>query len=334
MAPTCLIFLFLFFCHFRWFLKPSQNILQNYSNTGKYPLRQFSLWLEVRAFSARIFTHHSSVTCLLVRGQVHCSLGHHLPGLAAYWPWLETKSSRDFPGGPVIKARCFQCKGLGFNPCWGTKIQHAMWNCQKWKKKWESGVFPTREQKGKLAVHMAFKHFGGTWDGTGLSRRKRGSLKMPVWPGGPLPPPARVQVQLRSGWGWVKEAHNLDQRRPEIIGWIYCRRWTCIFFLWAESVTCPRFLKRPANFPVAWMISLGQNGKGDKVSRSHETVATWVKVSQVPTRESSTIQAHISGKETLASYLLESKWNFNYFITLQICKTIFLLYLNTLKGKV
>ena len=50
-------------------------------------------------------------------------------------------------------------------------------------------MFPTREQKGKLAVHMAFKAFGGTWDGTGLNRRKKGSLKMSVRPGGPLPPP-------------------------------------------------------------------------------------------------------------------------------------------------
>ena len=99
---------------------------------------------------------------------------------------------------------------------------------------------------------------------------------MPLSP----PSPARVQVQLRSGQGWVREAHNLDKIRPEIIGWIYFRRWTCIFFLWAGSVTCPRFLKRPANSPAAWMVSLGQNGKGDKVSRSHETVATWVKVSE------------------------------------------------------
>ena len=55
------------------------------------------------------------------------------------------------------------------------------------------------------------------------------------------------------------------------------------------------------------MASLGQKGKGDKVSRRHETVATLVRVSQVPAQESSTVQAHISGKQTLAFYLLESK---------------------------
>ena len=32
---------------------------------------------------------------------------------------------RDFPGGPVVKTLCFQCRGHGFDPCWGKNIPHA-----------------------------------------------------------------------------------------------------------------------------------------------------------------------------------------------------------------
>ena len=33
--------------------------------------------------------------------------------------------SGDFPGGPVVKTLCFQCRGLGWIPAQRTKIPHA-----------------------------------------------------------------------------------------------------------------------------------------------------------------------------------------------------------------
>ena len=42
---------------------------------------------------------------------------------------------RDFPGGPVVKTPCFQCRGTGSIPGLGTKIPHAMLRGQKKKKK-------------------------------------------------------------------------------------------------------------------------------------------------------------------------------------------------------
>lgn len=34
-----------------------------------------------------------------------------------------------------LAVQCFQCKGQGFNSCWGTNIPHAMWLSQEKKKK-------------------------------------------------------------------------------------------------------------------------------------------------------------------------------------------------------
>ena len=36
------------------------------------------------------------------------------------YPW-------DFPGAPVVKTLCFQCREHGFDPGRGTKIPHAVW---------------------------------------------------------------------------------------------------------------------------------------------------------------------------------------------------------------
>ena len=36
-------------------------------------------------------------------------------------------SSKDFPGGPVVKTLNFQCRGPGSNPVQGTKILDAVW---------------------------------------------------------------------------------------------------------------------------------------------------------------------------------------------------------------
>ena len=40
-------------------------------------------------------------------------------------------SGGDFPGGPVVKTPRFQHRWHGFDPCWGTKILHALWHSQK-----------------------------------------------------------------------------------------------------------------------------------------------------------------------------------------------------------
>ena len=40
---------------------------------------------------------------------------------------------RDFPGSPVVKTLCFQCRGTGSIPGLGTKIPHAMLSGQKKK---------------------------------------------------------------------------------------------------------------------------------------------------------------------------------------------------------
>ena len=40
---------------------------------------------------------------------------------------------REFPGGPMVRALCFHCQGLGSIPVWGTKIPQAVWWGQKIK---------------------------------------------------------------------------------------------------------------------------------------------------------------------------------------------------------
>ena len=40
---------------------------------------------------------------------------------------------RDFPGGPVVKTLCFQCRGCGFNSWSGPKIPHMVWHSQEIK---------------------------------------------------------------------------------------------------------------------------------------------------------------------------------------------------------
>ena len=43
--------------------------------------------------------------------------------------------TRDIPGGPVVKAPCFQCRGPGFDPWLGTTIPHAACGAAKRKEK-------------------------------------------------------------------------------------------------------------------------------------------------------------------------------------------------------
>ena len=46
-----------------------------------------------------------------------------------------SKTSQDFPGGPVVKTPCFQCRGMGSIPGQGTKIPQAVWPKKKKKRK-------------------------------------------------------------------------------------------------------------------------------------------------------------------------------------------------------
>ena len=39
--------------------------------------------------------------------------------------WKQSKKSFGFPGGPVPKTPCFQCRGPGFDPWSGNWIPHA-----------------------------------------------------------------------------------------------------------------------------------------------------------------------------------------------------------------
>ena len=39
---------------------------------------------------------------------------------------FKNTKDREFPGSPVVRARCFQCCGPGSIPGWGTKIPQAM----------------------------------------------------------------------------------------------------------------------------------------------------------------------------------------------------------------
>ena len=43
-------------------------------------------------------------------------------------------NSREFPGGPVVRTRCFHFWGLGSIPGWGTKILQAVRLGQKTNK--------------------------------------------------------------------------------------------------------------------------------------------------------------------------------------------------------
>ena len=58
--------------------------------------------------------------------------------------------TRDFPGGPVSKTLCCQCKGWGLNP-WSGKIPYAMWPKKKkyMYMNWELPDVQTGFRKGR-----------------------------------------------------------------------------------------------------------------------------------------------------------------------------------------
>ena len=47
------------------------------------------------------------------------------------WWGRKNRASRDFPGGPVVKTPCFQARGYGSIPGWGTNFPHALWHGEK-----------------------------------------------------------------------------------------------------------------------------------------------------------------------------------------------------------
>ena len=51
----------------------------------------------------------------------------------------------NLPGGPVVKTPQFHCRGLGFDPGWGTKIPQAAQGGQKKKKNLPHEVDNTRQ---------------------------------------------------------------------------------------------------------------------------------------------------------------------------------------------
>ena len=53
---------------------------------------------------------------------------------------LKNISAWDFPGGPVVKIPCFQCRGHGFHSWSGNKIPHTTTSQIKKKKKNISAV--------------------------------------------------------------------------------------------------------------------------------------------------------------------------------------------------
>ena len=70
-----------------------------------------------------------------------------------FWISFNLKiSSRDFPGGPVIKIVCFQLSGCGSIPSWGTKIPHATWRGPK--KKQERNLI----KREKLNLSFSFSN--------------------------------------------------------------------------------------------------------------------------------------------------------------------------------
>ena len=68
----------------------------------------------------------------------------------------EVTAARDFPGGPVDKTPCSQCKELGFDPCSANKVPYATWHCQK-KKKIEVITAKERRKRTKLC-HLGWNH--------------------------------------------------------------------------------------------------------------------------------------------------------------------------------
>ena len=63
-------------------------------------------------------------------------------------------SSRDFPGGPVVKTRGSTAGGAGSISGWGTKIPHALWSGQKSEKKKKTNPKPkikTKPQKTRIS---------------------------------------------------------------------------------------------------------------------------------------------------------------------------------------
>ena len=70
---------------------------------------------------------------------------------------LQETGNREFPGGPVVRTRCFQCNGPGSIPGRGTKIPQAMQRGPKEKKK-------KKKERQEVEVIFSLTYSGGGGD--------------------------------------------------------------------------------------------------------------------------------------------------------------------------
>ena len=68
---------------------------------------------------------------------------------------LKHRSWRDFPSSPVVRTRCFHCRGLGLIPGQGTKVPQALWRSQE--KKY------TKHRSWRVAPGLRAKGSTGGW---------------------------------------------------------------------------------------------------------------------------------------------------------------------------
>ena len=73
---------------------------------------------------------------------------------------------QDFPGSPLIKTLCFQCKGPRFNPCLGTKIPHAP----------QHGIFHGKEEEEE---EVRTKDKRRNWDSIYFTHDHRATIEQP-----------------------------------------------------------------------------------------------------------------------------------------------------------
>ena len=71
----------------------------------------------------------------------------------------------DFPGSPLIKTLCFQCKGLRFNSFLGTKIPHAA----------QHGIFHGKEEEEEVRT----KDKRWNWDSIYFTHDHRVTIEQP-----------------------------------------------------------------------------------------------------------------------------------------------------------
>ena len=78
------------------------------------------IWLKGVKFCLFCKTILGSPVVFLGAGIDHLLESSHRGGWTPFCPQVglvvKTDDAEDFPGGPVVKTPCFQCRGLGFDP--------------------------------------------------------------------------------------------------------------------------------------------------------------------------------------------------------------------------